>query len=69
MVQLRWYSSHNKPQRLQYRQLYNTTVYAGMPTEMQKLETAKFEWSDWMDVPEVKEAPENFFLAQKRGHP
>jgi hypothetical protein len=32
-----------------------------MPTEMQKLETAKFEWSEWMDVPEVKEATENFF--------
>jgi hypothetical protein len=36
---------------------------------MQKLESAKFEWSEWMDVPEVKEATENFFLAKNHGHP
>ena len=54
MVQLRWYSTYNKPMRLQYRQQYNTTIYAGMPTEEQKLKTAKYEWSEWMDVPEIK---------------
>jgi hypothetical protein len=55
MIQMRWLVTTNKPQpKLQFRQMYNTTVYAGMPTEMQKLETAKFEWSEWMDVPIVK---------------
>ena len=53
MIQLRWYSSNNKQRVLQYRQQYNATVYAGWPTEMQKLETANYEWSDWTDVPEV----------------
>ena len=51
MVQLRWYKSKNQPRVLQYRQKYNTTVYAGMPTEEQKLQTAKYEWSEWMDIP------------------
>lgn len=56
MIQMRWYATVNRPEpRLQYRQQYNTTIYAGMPTEKQKLETAKYEWSDWMDVPMVKE--------------
>ena len=55
MIQMRWYSSYNKPITLQYRQYYNTTIYAGMPTEKQKLETANYQWSEWMDVPEVKE--------------
>ena len=55
MIQMRWYSTDNKPRTLQYRQMVNTTVYAGMPTEQQKMATAKYEWSEWKDVPEVKE--------------
>ena len=56
MIQLRWYSTINYPTpKLQYRQQYNTTVYAGMPTEEQKMQTAKYEWSEWIDVPTVKE--------------
>lgn len=56
MIQLRWYKTVNYPEpKLQYRQMYNTTVYAGMHTEMQKLETGKFEWSEWIDVPMVFE--------------
>jgi hypothetical protein len=43
---------HNT-KKLQYRVKYNTTVYAGMPTEREKLETANYQWSEWMDVPEV----------------
>lgn len=55
MVQMRWYSTNSTQRRLQYRQMYNTTIYAGMPTEKQKLETAKYEWSEWIDVPHVHE--------------
>ncbi len=52
MVQMRWYKT-NSSKTLQYRVKYNTTVYAGMPTEREKLETANYQWSEWMDVPEV----------------
>lgn len=55
MIQMRWYSTNNTQRRLQYRQQYNTTVYAGMPTEKQKLETASYQWSEWIDVPHVHE--------------
>ncbi len=52
MVQMRWYKT-NSSKTLQYRVKYNTTVYAGMPTEKEKLETANYQWSEWMNVPEV----------------
>ena len=41
--------------RLQYRQMVNATIYAGMPTEQQKLETANYQWTEWIDVPQVFE--------------
>ena len=50
---MRWFSTNNTQPRLQYRVKQNVTVYAGMPTEQQKLETAKYEWSEWIDVPNV----------------
>ena len=52
MVQMRWYKT-NSSKTLQYRVKYDTTIYAGMPTEREKLETANYQWSEWMDVPEV----------------
>ncbi len=52
MVQMRWYKT-NSSKTLQYRVKYDTTIYAGMPTEEQKLKTANYQWSEWMDVPEV----------------
>jgi hypothetical protein len=52
MVQLRWYKT-NSSKTLQYRVKYNATIYAGMPTEEQKLKTANYQWSEWMNVPEV----------------
>ena len=55
MVQMRWYSTGNKGETLQYRQLYDSTVYAGTPTPEQKLMNANYKWSEWMDVPKVKE--------------
>jgi len=39
--------------KLQYRQQYNATVYAGMPGQDFINQTAKTVWSDWKDVPEV----------------
>ncbi len=61
MVQLRRYkmsnalrgSELNNTKKLQYRVKYNVTIYAGMPTEEQKLKTANYQWSEWMNVPEV----------------
>ena len=52
MVQMRWYKT-NSSKTLQYRVKYNATIYAGMPTEEQKLKTANYQWSEWMNVPEV----------------
>jgi hypothetical protein len=52
MVQMRWYKT-NSSKTLQYRVKYDTTIYAGMPTEEQKLKTANYQWSEWMNVPEV----------------
>ena len=39
--------------KLQYRQKYNATVYAGMPSDDFKNQTAQMVWSEWTDVPEV----------------
>lgn len=52
MIQMRWYKT-NSSKTLQYRVKYNATIYAGMPTEEQKLKTANYQWSEWMNVPEV----------------
>jgi hypothetical protein len=49
---MRWYKT-NSSKTLQYRVKYDTTIYAGMPTEEQKLKTANYQWSEWMNVPEV----------------
>jgi hypothetical protein len=50
---LRELKGKQEPPKLQYRQLVNTTIYAGTPTEQQKLETANYSWTDWTDVPQV----------------
>ena len=39
--------------KLQYRQKYNATVYAGMPGKDFMDQTAQMVWSAWQDVPEV----------------
>lgn len=41
--------------KLQYRQMINTTVYAGMPDTTFVNQTAKMAWSEWRDIPTVKE--------------
>jgi hypothetical protein len=57
MIQMRWYATVNRPEpRLQYRQQYDVTIRAGLNWSNEELaRTAKYEWSDWMDVPMVKE--------------
>ena len=55
MIQLRWYETTNIQRKLQYRVKYDTSIYAGMPTEEQKLKNANYQWSEWMDVPEIFE--------------
>jgi len=52
MVQMRWYKTHSS-EKLQYRVKHNATVYAGTPTVKEKLMTANYQWSEWMDVPKV----------------
>ena len=39
--------------KLQYRVYQNVTVYAGMPSDADIARSAKFQWSDWKDVPTV----------------
>lgn len=55
MIELRWLIrslSDSSEKILQYRQQYDSTIYAGMG---QFPESAKqIVWSEWKDVPEVK---------------
>ena len=61
MVQLRWYkvsqmlrgSELHDTKKLQYRVKCDTTVRAGMFSPLEELKTANYQWSEWMDVPEV----------------
>jgi hypothetical protein len=44
--------------KLQYRRFVNSTVYAGIPSTEFTMQTAKMEWTDWVDVPTVTEKKE-----------
>ena len=55
MIELRWYSTDNKPKTLQYRLRIDTTVRAGMWKNEDIVKTANYQWTQWMDVPEIKE--------------
>ena len=39
--------------KLQYRQMIDTTIRAGMWDNTSIAQTAKMAWSEWRDVPEV----------------
>lgn len=54
MIQLRVAVFPDGTQALQVREYINTTVYAGIPSLEQTLQSAKFEWSPWKNVPIVK---------------
>lgn len=61
MIELRWIT--RKPANystgwervLQYRQKVDTTIRAGLWIEIDKMKDANYQWSEWIDVPEVKE--------------
>jgi hypothetical protein len=55
VVNLRWLVDEKGNRRLQYRQKYDVTIRAGMFSPLEELKTAKYEWSEWMDVPSVNE--------------
>lgn len=57
MIELRWYTTDNKYRTLQYRQRVDTTVRAGMWDNAAIVKTANYEWSEWIDVPEVQAPP------------
>lgn len=55
MVEMRWLvrDGWDGPERvLQYRQMLDKRVFAGFPPENYM---PKLEWSEWKDVPAVKE--------------
>lgn len=51
MIQLRWLV-RDGVKILQYRQQYNATIYAGMPSKDFVQATEQLQWSGWVDVPE-----------------
>lgn len=57
MIEMRWLVNNDHSRRLQYRQKIDTTIRAGMWSNMKILETADYQWSDWRDIPEVHEPP------------
>ena len=57
MIEMRWYSSDNKPRTLQYRVYHDHATYA-LPAGVPKPTGHEdMRWSVWRDVPEVHEAP------------
>ena len=60
MVEMRWYVPVTGDKVLQYRNMVNTTVYAGMPTMEEKMRTANLQWSPWKDVPMESERNPDF---------
>jgi hypothetical protein len=58
MFDFRWYNN-GAIRQLQYRVYQNVAVYAGMPSDQFKQDTAKMEWSQWKTVPEYFEPPVN----------
>jgi hypothetical protein len=69
MVELRWltrktgdkvinkygFFKDNETTVLQYRQVVDKTIRAGMWSTEDVLQTANHQWSDWLDVPTVIE--------------
>jgi hypothetical protein len=54
MMEIRWLVK-NGERVLQYRQQVDTTIRAGMWPNDQIQKTANYQWSSWIDVPEVAE--------------
>jgi len=60
MVEMRWYVPVTGDKVLQYRNMVNTTVYAGIPTMEEKMRTANLQWSPWKEVPMESERNPDF---------
>lgn len=56
MIKLRWLVKKNGQRVLQYKQQYDSNVYAGFPPDNIK---PNLVWSDWMVVPDVVESETN----------
>ena len=57
-TELRWFvrQGWDGPEKvLQFRQKRDVNVWAGMPTQEQIRAMANYQWSEWIDVPEVKD--------------
>lgn len=68
MIEMRWLTTWDEDKeqkrisskrKLQYRQKIDTTIRAGMWSNMKIVETANYQWSEWHDVPEIGEIYEN----------
>ena len=67
MIELRWKEILSKVEHkgsrpvvktvLQYRQMVDTTVRAGLFTAEEQLRTSNYQWSEWRDVPTIQEIP------------
>lgn len=55
MIEMRWYVPVEGEKVLQYRQLVDVTVRAGIWTAEEQLKTSNMQWSEWLDVPLVAE--------------
>lgn len=57
-MEMRWLKK-NGEWMLQYRVKYDTTIRAGLNWSNQEVQdTAKYQWSDWTNVPRVIEEEE-----------
>ena len=54
MIQMRWFVPVDRDTVLQYRQMEDTTVYAGMQPALPPAASI-MQWSKWTDVPLVSE--------------
>jgi len=60
MIEMRWYVPVTGEKVLQYRQMMNNTIYAGMPDQNFVNQTAKMAWSEWKTVPMESERNPDF---------
>lgn len=52
-IKMRWAIKSGNRKVLQYSVKQDITIRAGMWSPEERIKTAKYEWSDWIDVPEV----------------
>ena len=53
MIEMRWFVPVEGERVLQYRQMIDVTVRAGIWSDEEQLRTSNMQWSEWRDVPEV----------------